>query len=504
MNTENAHNKKAISPKKENILILGSGFSSLSAACYLAAEGYKVTVYEKNETIGGRARQLKTKGFTFDMGPTFYWMPDVFEKFFADFGKKVSDYYELIRLDPGYEIYFGKADSVKISADIEQIYKTFENIEPGSSRYLRKFLRDAEFNYRTAMDKVVYKPGKTIFELITPATASRVHQFFSSLSTVVYRGVKNPKLRQILEFPVIFLGAKPSDTPAFYCFMNYADMVLGTWHIRGGMFGLVDAMKNLAVSMGVEIKTNNRVTEICTENNKVTGVKVNSDFIPADVVLSGADYHHTEFLLPEKFRNYTDKYWDSRVMAPSALLYYVGFNQKIDKVSHHTLFFDTSFDEHAELIYDRPAWPKKPLFYASFPTKTDKDLAPEGKEAGIFLIPIAPGLNDTPEIRKHYFDQIMERMEKLLQMIVRDKVDFYESYSVSDFTKDYHAFKGNAYGLSNILLQTAFLKPKLQNRKLKNMFYTGQLTVPGPGVPPTVISGKITATLINEYLSKKE
>jgi phytoene desaturase len=479
----------------KRVAIIGSGFSSLSAACYLAKAGYKVSVYEKNDTIGGRARQLKLNGFTFDMGPTFYWMPDIFDQFFADFGKKTADYYELIRLDPGYEIYFGKNDSIPVSAKLDEVYKCFEKQEVGSSRFLRKFLKKAEYNYRVAIDKVVYKPGKSPLELIMPATAIRIFQFFSSISSVIRRNIKNEKLRQILEFPVIFLGAKPNQTPAFYCFMNYADMVLGTWHIRGGMYELVNGISKLALSLGVEIHTDCEVEKIVVEHQLAKGIVIKGILKETDMVISGADYHHAELLLDAPYRNYTEKYWQSKVFAPSALLFYVGFNKKIDKVSHHTLFFDTDFNLHAEKIYDTPDWPDKPLFYASFPSVTDSELAPEGMEAAIFLIPIAPGLKDTPAIRQHFFDQIIDRLETITEQSVKESILFQQSYSVSDFMKDYHAYKGNAYGLSNIITQTAFLKPKMHNKKVKNMFYTGQLTVPGPGVPPTIISGKIVAEL---------
>ena len=479
----------------KRVAIIGSGFSSLSAACYMAQAGYAVTIYEKNDSLGGRARQLKKEGFTFDMGPTFYWMPDIFERFFADFGKKTSDYYELIRLDPGYEIYFGKRDSIPVSAELEEIYKSFEKKEKGSSRFLKKFLKKAEFNYRVAIDKVVYKPGKSPLELIMPATALRVFQFFTSISSVIRRNIKNEQLRQILEFPVIFLGAKPSQTPSFYCFMNYADMVLGTWHIRGGMFELVKGMCSLAESLGVVIQTNCEVSKIEVENSLAKGVVVNGILEEAELVISGADYHHSELLLDAHYRNYKPDYWQSKVFAPSALLFYVGFNKRIEKVSHHTLFFDTDFTLHAEKIYDSPEWPDKPLFYASFPTITDDQLAPVGMEAAIFLIPIAPGLKDSEATRTHYFTQIMDRLEMITDQKVKENILFQQSYSVSDFVKDYHAYKGNAYGLSNIITQTAFLKPKMHNKRVKNLFYTGQLTVPGPGVPPTIISGKIVAEM---------
>ena len=481
---------------------MGSGYSSLASASYLAQQGHEVTVFEKNSMIGGRARQWQKEGFVFDMGPTFYWMPDVFEKFFEDFGHKPSDYYELVRLDPGYEIYFGEKDSVPLSADFEKIVAVFEENEPGSGKFLRNFMKSAAYNYRVAMEKVVYKPGKSPMELVMPATAARVFQFFSSLSGKVRRNIHNPKLRQMLEFPVIFLGAKPSQTPAFYCFMNYADMILGTWHVKGGMFEMINGIKKMAESLGVKICTNSAVTEVVIRDKKITGVVVNGNFERADAVVSGADYHHTESLLPRSYRNYSEKYWNKRVMAPSALLYYVAFDRKIDHISHHTLFFDTEFSAHAEKIYDDPGWPESPLFYTSFPSVSDERMAPEGKDAAVILIPVAAGLSDTPEIRDFYFNQVIERMERLTGQKLKDDILFHESYAVSDFTRDYNAYQGNAYGLSNILLQTAFLKPKIYNKKVKNLFYAGQLTVPGPGVPPAVISGKIAAQLANDYLQK--
>lgn len=483
---------------RRKIIIIGSGFSSLSAACYLAKEGHEVTVFEKNATPGGRARQLRKEGFTFDMGPTFYWMPDVMERFFADFGTTSSAFYTLKRLDPGYEIYFGQENSIRLSADFEKIKETFEKIEPGSSRFLEKFIRQAAYNYQVAMEKVVYKPGKSPLELVMPATVRRLPSFFTSLSREVRTHVKHPALRQILEFPVLFLGAKPADIPAFYCFMNYADMVLGTWHIEGGMYELVKAMCRLAKQLGVQFRTGEKVEKIVVDSpggsaKSAKGVVANEAFYPADFIVSGADYRHTELLMDAEYRNYKEKYWQKRVLAPSALLYYIGFEKKLAHVSHHTLFFDADFDQHAAQIYDTPRWPGKPLFYASFPTRTDARLGPEGKDSAVVLIPVAPGLPDAPELRRSYLDQVLTRMEYLTRQSLKEDVLFAESYGINDFARDYHAYKGNAYGLSNILLQTAFLKPKMHNKKIGNLVYTGQLTVPGPGVPSTIISGRIAA-----------
>jgi len=449
---------------KKEITIIGSGFSSLSSACYMAKAGYKVTVYEKNTTIGGRARQYINKGFTFDIGPTWYWMPDVFEKFFADFGKKPSDFYKLEKLDPAYQVYFGENDSITIPGNFDEICKIFEAEEKGSAKHLKKFIKSAQDNYNIAVKDVVYRPGISPLELITPETAVRVGQFFSTIRKQVRKKIKSNKLIQILEFPVLFLGAKPSNTPAFYNFMNYADFGLGTWHPVGGMYKVIEGLVDLAKNQGVNFVTEANVEKILIDDkNKVEGLIVNGETIPSKLILSGADYHHTETLLPEKFRQYSEKYWDDRIFAPSSLLFYVGFEKKIKNVEHHTLFFDTDFDVHAKSIYDTPEWPEKPLFYASFPSLTDNTLAPKGKEAGTFLIPLAPGIEDTKEIREKYFNLIIERLEKLTNQNVKENIIFKESYCVNDFIKDYNSYKGNAYGLANILTQTAFLSYRTIN-----------------------------------------
>lgn len=482
---------------KKKISIIGSGFSSLAAACYLAKAGNEVVVLEKNETVGGRARQLIKDGFTFDIGPTWYWMPDVFEKFFADFGKKPSDYYELEKLTPAYQVYFDVKDSITIPGSLEEIYEVFEREEKGSAAHLKTFLKSAAYNYDVSINDLVYKPGVSPLELVTPVTIGKITQFFSTIRTQVRKKIKSKKLIQILEFPVLFLGAKPSNTPAFYNFMNYADFGLGTWHPKGGMYKVIEAMITLATDLGVDFKVNSNVEEVVVnEVGEATGMVVNKEFVSSDIVLSGADYHHTETLLPMKYRQYSEKYWDKKVFAPSSLLFYVGFDKKLENVCHHTLFFDTDFDVHAKTIYDTPSWPKEPLFYASFPSITDGSFSPAGKEAATFLIPLAPGINDTPEIREEYFNIILNRLKKLTGQSVKEHILFKESFCVNDFKKDYNSYKGNAYGLANILTQTAFLRPKIKSKKVKKLFFTGQLTVPGPGVPPALISGKIASDLI--------
>ena len=482
----------------KKVAIIGSGFSALSAACYLSKQGHQVDVYEKNSTVGGRARQLIRDGFTFDIGPSWYWMPDIFERFFGDFGKKTSDYYKLDKLSPAYKIFF-QDDIITIADSLDKICEEFERIEPGSSKALRRFISKAAKNYDIAINEIVYRPGISPLELITKETVLRVDQFFKNISGEVRKQFKNPKLVAALEFPVLFLGAKPRNTPAFYSFMNYADFGLGTWHPRGGMYKIIEGMHQLAEELGVQIHTNHNVESIIVSDGKAKGIETNGQRIQADMVLSGADYHHTETLLDKPLRQFSENYWSKKTFAPSCLLFYIGFDKKLTNVEHHNLFFDTDFEQHAVEIYDSPSWPSKPLFYANFPSVTDSQMAPESCENGFFLIPIAPGLEDTPALREQYFDLIINRFQERTGQSVENNIIFRESFCVNDFVEQYNSYKGNAYGMANTLSQTAFLRPGLKSKKVENLYFTGQLTVPGPGVPPSLISGK----LVSELMSKK-
>lgn len=478
-------------------VIIGSGFSSLASACYMAKAGYRVTVLEKNEQLGGRASMMEIDGYKFDMGPSWYWMPDIFERFFADFGKKVSDYYELEKLSPAYRVVFGENDYIDIEDTPEKIIETFERIEPGSGKHLKKFMDEAQENYRIAMQDLVYNPGLSLLELVSVESAKRLNLFVKNISEQVRKEIKNPKLRSILEFPVLFLGAKPNKTPAFYNFMNHADFGLGTWYPKGGFNAVALGMVKLAKELGVEFHVNEEVVGIDYENNQAKKIRTQNGVYEADVFISGADYAHTEKLLNGN-RNYSEEYWQKKTFAPSSFLYYVAFNRKVNHLLHHNLFFDTDFEEHAKEIYDTKELPKQPLFYANFSSKTDDSLCEEGNEVGFFLIPVAVDLEDNEEIHEKYFQLILDRIKKCTGEDLSDAIVFKKSFGVKDFKERYHSCRGNAYGLANTLLQTSVLRPTIKNKKLKNFFYTGQLTVPGPGVPPALISGKV----VTDYILK--
>lgn len=488
----------------KKITIIGSGFSGLSASCYLAKQGFEVTVLEKHDRVGGRARQFEKEGFTFDMGPSWYWMPDIFEAFFADFGKKVSDYYELQRLSPSYRVFY-KDGPLDIPSDIEELYTMFEHIETGSAGKLKQFLKEAEYKYKVGMHDLVYRPGISLTEFMDARFLKGLFKLdvLTSMSKHIRKSFSHPKLIQLLEFPVLFLGALPQDTPALYSLMNYADMVGGTWYPKGGMVKIVEAMHSLALELGVKFIFNVDVSKITVEDKKASVLKTDTEFKGFDALVSSADYRFTDkVLLDEAYSNYSDSYWDKRKMAPSSLIFYLGVNKQIEGLLHHNLFFDEDFDVHAQEIYTTPQWPSKPLFYVSCPSKTDPHVAPAGKENLFILIPIAPDLKDDPKTNDHYFNKVISRIETFTGVQFKDDIIYRRDFATGDFISEYNSFKGNAYGLANTLSQTAILKPALKNKHVKNLFYTGQLTVPGPGVPPSLISGKLVAEQVVKYFSK--
>lgn len=487
--------------KQQSVVVIGAGFAGLAAATRLATQGYEVTIVEKNSQAGGRARVFSEKGFKFDMGPSWYWMPDIFDRYFAEFGKKTSDYYALERLDPSYKVVFGQEEFVDLPADMQELTSLFETIEPGSSKRLEDFLSQAKYKYEVGVGEFVWKPSLSITEFFDIRLLSKAISLdlFASFGKHIRKFFKNDRLLQIMEFPILFLGATPQNTPALYSLMNYAEIALGTWYPMGGMHEVIKGMVSLAEEKGVKILLDHPVEKIVVENGHAKGVQTSQGFVEADLVVGGADYHHIETkLLADNEQNYSENYWQKRTMAPSSLLFYLGVEGKVDKLLHHNLFFDEDFNLHADEIYTNPKWPSKPLFYVSAPSKTDDSVAPEGDENIFVLIPIAPDLEDGEETREKYYDIVMERLERYVGHSIRDKVVYKRSFAVSDFKEEYNSFRGNAYGLANTLFQTAFLKPKLKNKKVKNLFYTGQLTVPGPGVPPSLISGLVVANVINK------
>jgi len=481
----------------KSVIVIGSGFAGLSSATFLAKAGYDVTILEKNDSLGGRARVWEAEGFKFDMGPSWYWMPDVFERYFKSFGYDVSDLYELVRLDPSYRVVFGPNDHEDQSANMAELEAMFDRLDPGSSKRLRKFLAEAAYKYEVGIKDLVHKPSRSLLEFADVRILKGLFQLdlLKDMRKHVAEVSTHPKLKAIMEFPVLFLGALPQNTPALYSLMNYADMSMGTWYPQGGMHKIIEAMVKVANEQGVKFRTKAEVKGFKYSGNKIVGVLTKTGGFSADIVVAGADYHHIDQEVSEEGRReYSEQYWDKRKMAPSSLLYYLGIKGEVPNVLHHNLFFDHELDQHAAELYTHPQWPTKPLFYASAPTKTDKSIAPEGCENMFLLMPTAPGLaGDSEEVREKYYDIMMDRLEQFTGSSIRDRVVVKRSFAYSDFKSEYNSFKGNAYGLANTLDQTAILKPRLKSKKISNLYFSGQLTTPGPGVPPTLISGEVVS-----------
>ncbi|HEV7380221.1 MAG TPA: phytoene desaturase family protein [Dyadobacter sp.] len=488
---------KTIGQPRAKVAVIGSGFAGMAAASILAIKGTEVTVFEKNDTTGGRARTFSKDGFTFDMGPSWYWMPDVYEKFYNLFGKTTSDFYELKKLDPGFAVVFPGDEVWDIPADFDQVCDLFEGIEAGAGDKLRKFIADGEFKYEVGMNKMVYKPGHSVTEFFSLSLLRDAVglDLFTSFSKFVRRYFKDPRLLALIEFPVLFLGAMPKDTPALYSLMNFSGLKQGTFYPMGGFGEVAKAFEQIAMDSGVRIRTSEKVGYLEVTGSNIHTLHSNGRSYKVDAVVGSADYEHIEStMLHQAYRSYPPSYWESRTFAPSCLLFYLGINKKINKLRHHNLFFDESFELHAEEIYKDKKWPTKPLFYVCCPSRTDDSVAPQGCENLFVLMPIAIGLVDSEEIRAEYFEKLMDRLERFAEEDIRPHITYKRSYAKENFVQDYNAYQGNAYGLANTLMQTAIFKPKMKSKKVGNLYYAGQLTVPGPGVPPSIISGRIAAT----------
>lgn len=485
---------------KKKIAVIGSGFSGLSAAAYAAKGGHEVHVFEQHNQPGGRARQLTSgNGYVFDMGPSWYWMPDIIENFFADFGYRSSDFYELVSLNPQFEMIFSDG-KIAVPETYEDLKKLVEQLEPGAGSKFESFMNAAKYKYATGMKDFVNKPCHSWLEFVSPKIAKSALKLdlLTNFRKYVSKYFSSHKLRSLMEFPVIFLGASPKDIPAMYSLMNYGGFVLGTHYPMGGFYRLVTAMKEVAELQGAVFHFNHTVEKINITGDSVTSLLVNGIVQEFDSVIASSDYHHTESLLPLKYRNYNEAYWKKRSFAPSCLIYYLGVSDKIPNLKHHTLFFENDLDNHIDSIYTNKKWPEKPLFYACCTSKTDSTTAPENCENLFLLMPVASGLKDDEAIREEYLKHMLQRIEQQTgAKNLYNRLNYKKSYCVSNFREDYNAYGGNAYGLANTLAQTAVLKPKMRNKKLGNLFYAGQLTVPGPGVPPAIISGKIAATEVN-------
>ncbi|GAB7019831.1 phytoene desaturase family protein [Halostagnicola bangensis] len=502
----------------ESVVVVGGGVGGLSTACHLADAGADVRVLEKNEQFGGRASVLEKDGFRFDMGPSWYLMPDVFERFFGQFDRTPTDYYELTHLDPHYRIFFKDGDEVDITPELAETKVLFESYEDGAGEALERYLEKSRENYEVGMKHFVYEDRTRLRDYLDldVARQARGLSLLGTMQGHVEEYFDHPKLQQIMQYTLVFLGGSPNNTPALYNLMSHVDFNLGVWYPENGLGGVMDGLVELGRELGVTYETNRPVTAIKgrrgaflveaepqgTESNSVAET-LEADGTPgtfeADLVVSNADYAHTEReLLTAEQRGYDADYWASRTYAPSAFLLYLGVEGDIDELAHHTLVLPTDWDQHFEQIFDDPAWPDDPAYYCCVPSETDDDVAPDGHSALFVLVPIAPGLEDTPERRDQYREQVLEDIAANTGEELRDRIVLEERFSVEDFADRYNSYRGTALGMAHTLRQTALFRPPHRSKAVDGLYFTGSYTTPGIGVPMCLISGELTAEAVLE------
>jgi len=487
-------------------IVVGSGFGGLSAAALLAKDGFSVTVFEKNEGPGGRASVYSEKGYHFDMGPSWYLMPDVYERFFAEFSKKPSDFFELKKLDPSYRIHFGTGKVADISPDLEKNLALFDSLEPDGADKLKKYLESAREKYDLSINELLYRDYRSILDFLSGRLIleGRKLHVFENLDTFVSKHFKSDEAKKIVEYSIGFLGGSPKNTPSFYHIMSHIDLTLGVYYPVGGMRRVVAGIRELAESYGVEFRFNEPVTKITIEKKVAESVTTTKGTYPADLVLVNADYPFAEMeLIDPGYRTYDEAYWDSRILAPSAIVMYLGVDRVVESIAHHTLFLDKNWEQNFDEIFDpeKAGWPKSPSYYVNVPSRTDPTAAPPGCDTLFILVALAPGIEDSPEIRERFYEKIMDHLEATTGENIRDHIQVKRIFALNDFKDRYNAYKGTALGLSHTLLQTALWRPVHQSKKVRNLYYSGHYTHPGIGVPMTLISSTIVAKEIsNKYL----
>ncbi len=484
-------------------IVIGAGFGGLSAAALLAKQGHQVTILEKNESAGGRASVFEENGFRFDMGPSWYLIREVFQRYFAEFGKTENDYYDPVRLDPSYRIFFNKTESVDISASLEKNLQLFESLESGSAEKLKDYLKIAEYQFNVSMERFLYREYGSIFDFFDAKLAkegSTLH-IFDSIDKYTRRYFSTDKVRKILQYNIVFLGGTPKNTPALYALMAHIDFNQGVFYPMGGFGKIVEGLVSVAKEQGVAINYNQEVQKIVVENGVAKKVITKDQEYSADYVVVNADYAFAETkLLEKKYQTYPEKYWKKKTIAPSAFIIYLGVNKKLPKLNHHNLFLENDWIKHFDSIFEKPEWPDRPSYYVCCPSKTDSTVAPAGSENIFILVPVAPGLEDTEEIREKYYTKIMTHLENLLEEDLKSHIVFKKIFAHNDFTSRYNAYKGTALGLTHTLMQSAIFRPKHQSKKVRNLFYTGQYTHPGIGLPMTIISSTVVAKEIEKKI----
>jgi phytoene desaturase len=487
---------KELSP--EHIVIIGAGIGGLSSGALLAKRGYQVTILEKNEHPGGRANIFTAEGFTFDMGPSWYLMPDIFEHFYELMEEDINEHLNLVKLSPSYRVFFPHDKDfpvLDIHSDLDKDLETLEKLEPGVSDTLRKYLERSGQPYGIAKQSFMYRNYNSILDFFQ-WDLMREGRHMNPLQTMenyLNKWFKDDRLKKILEYTLVFLGSAPSKTPALYNIMNYIDFHYGVYYPKGGIYTIIESLVRMNNKHGVTIKTNTPVEKIYIEDGTAKGVVLaDGTIVRSDYVISNADLWFTETkLLEEKYQTFPQKFWDKSVMGPSAFILYLGLNTEVPHLTHHNLRFGKDWKRNFKEIFDDPQLPNDPSYYVCKPTHTDTNVAPAGQDILFVLVPIPAGITPTEEERKAYRDKLITMMKEDLDMPNLEEMISYErAYWGEDFANDYNAYQGTALGMAHTLRQT-LLRPGNKSKKVKNLFYTGAGTNPGIGMPICLISGEL-------------
>lgn len=481
----------------KKVVIIGAGIGGLGAAGLFAKKGYDVTVVEKNANLGGRANIFEHDGFKFDMGPSWYLAPDIFEHYFNLVGEKVEDHLKLKRLSPSYRIFFrNNGESLDINSNIETDAATFEAIESGAGEKLRAYLKQSKYQYEVATKSFMFKNYDTIFDFFNKRvmTEGQKLSVFSTMHRFVSKFFKSKKLQQVMEYTMVFLGTSPYEAPALYNLMSHMDFNQGVFYPEGGFYELIKALANIAEKNGAVLRPDSPVEQIIVKDGKAFGVRLEGrDVIDADIVISNADMWFTETkMLDERYQTYKDRYWQKRVMAPSAFIMYLGVSEKLPSLIHHNLLFSEDWRKNFDDIYKAPCLPDEPSLYVCVPSVTDASVAPQGKENLFVLVPIASDLTINDENKEKYADRILALIETEMNLPgLRGKIEYRLIYTVDNFAVDYNSLKGSALGLAHTLRQTAIFRPKNKSKKVGNLYYVGAGTNPGIGTQICLISAEL-------------
>lgn len=483
--------------KQLTAIIIGAGAGGLATANILAKQGYKVAVYEKNDQVGGRMGVFEKDGFLFDTGPSWYLMADVFEHYFKLVDEEVSDHYRLKRLSPAYKVFYDYASPLTITGNLKKDAQAFEKIESGSGEKLKRYVERAETNYKLALQHFLYNPFRSSTGLVSRDVIKKVPEFLrlfaQPLHSYVKRYFKSQVLQQILEYPMVFLGASPYNAPALYQLMSYLDFKEGVFYPEGGLYKISEALFNIGNKLGVDYHLNSPVEKIITEGDRVTGIQVRGKVVSADLVVSNADLHFTETkLLQTSARSYSESYWSNRTAGPSALLLYLGIKGSLPELNHHNLFFVKNWRENFDSIYKHKDWPTDASIYVCKPSASDNLVAPKNHENVFVLVPLPAGNIKSSNQTNSYVDKYLAQIETMSGIKdLSKRIVVKEVRDPQHFSKAFNSWQYSALGMSHTLRQSAFLRPSVKSKKLKNLYYVGAGTQPGIGVPMCLISAEL-------------